>query len=152
MKAQAGDSITVTYTGTLPSGEVFDSTGDSAPLEFTIGDGSVMPAFEQRVIGMAEGEQKTFTLSPEEGYGASNPELVHTVRRDILPASDELRVGMVLALSVERDGRTHKVPATLTALSDTEATVDFNHPLAGQPLTFEVTVTAIRRPGTAATQ
>lgn len=149
MKAQPGDILTVTYTGTIAGGEVFESTADSEPLEFTIGDGSVMPAFEEQLIGMGEGESKTFTLAPEQAYGPVNQELIHTVKRRLLPDQENLRVGMVLALNAEHNGQTVKVPATLTALDGDMATVDFNHPLAGQALTYAVTIDAIRRPAAA---
>lgn len=146
MKADNGDTVIVLYNGILENGEVFDSSDKSGPLEFLIGSASVLPEFEKNIIGMHEGESKSFTLPPESAYGASQPELIQTFDRKSMPDAENLTPGMVLGLTIEKDGEQHKVPALLTALDATSVTVDFNNPLAGKHLTYNVTLQAIAKP------
>ncbi|MBA3015197.1 MAG: peptidylprolyl isomerase [Proteobacteria bacterium] len=144
MKVKTGDTVVVLYDGLLDNGELFESSEASGPLEFTVGDGSVMAAFDAQVIGMGEGEIKTFRLPPDEAHGPSNPELIHTVDRAVLPGQESLSVGMILGLTIDHEGKKEQVPATVTSVTDNMVTVDFNHPLAGQPLNYQVTVQSIR--------
>lgn len=144
MKVKTGDTVVVLYDGLLDSGELFESSETSGPLEFTVGDGSVMAAFDKQVIGMGEGETKTFRLTSEDAYGPSNPDLIHTVERSVLPGQESLSVGMVLGLTIDHEGKKEQVPAAVTSVDGSQVTVDFNHPLAGQPLSYKVTVQSIR--------
>ncbi|HSR35855.1 MAG TPA: peptidylprolyl isomerase [Desulfurivibrionaceae bacterium] len=146
-RAQQNDQVTILYNGKLASGETFESSDDTGPLSFQIGDQSVMPAFEQAVIGMAAGESKTITLAPEEAYGTRREELVLEVPRDTF-GPREISRGMVLGLTMEQEGKPVQMPATVVAVADTSVTVDFNHPLAGQTLTFSLTLQAIAQPAT----
>jgi len=143
MKVKPGDTVVVVYDGLLDSGDIFESSETSGPLEFTVGEGSVMPAFEEQILGLKEGEQKTFKLAPDEAHGPSNPDLIHTVDRSVLPNPDQLTVGLVLGLTIDHEGKKEKVPAMVTAMNGDQVTVDFNHPLAGQTLTYRVTVQSI---------
>lgn len=145
MKIENGDTVVVVYDGQLDSGEIFESSANSGPLEFTIGDGSVMPGFEAQLLGLGQGEQKSFTLPPDAAHGPSNPELIHTVDRGVLPNQGQLAVGMVLGLTIDHEGKKEKVPALVTALDGNQVTVDFNHPLAGKTLTYTVTVQTIKK-------
>jgi len=144
MKVKTGDTVVVLYDGILDNGELFESSETSGPLEFTVGDGSVMAAFDTQVVGMGEGEVKTFRLQADEAYGPSKTELVHTVDRSVLPGQSTLSVGMVLGLTVEHEGKKEQVPALVTAIDGSLVTVDFNHPLAGQAVSYKVTVQSIR--------
>ncbi|MFZ5762485.1 MAG: FKBP-type peptidyl-prolyl cis-trans isomerase [Thermodesulfobacteriota bacterium] len=141
-RAQQNDQVTLLYNGTLANGETFDSSEDAGPLSFRIGDQSVMPAFEQAVIGMAVGETRNITLAPEEAYGPRREELVVEVPRDTF-GPRELSRGMVLGLTMEQEGKPVQMPATVVAVAESTVTVDFNHPLAGQTLTFTLTLEAI---------
>lgn len=145
MKVETGDTVVVIYDGLLDNGDIFESSATSGPLEFTVGAGSVLPAFEAQIIGLGESEQKTFTLPPAEAHGLSNPELIHTVERSILPHQDTITTGLVLGLTIEHQGKKEQVPAMVTAVHGNHVTVDFNHPLAGQTLTYQVTVQSIRK-------
>jgi peptidylprolyl isomerase len=143
MKVKTGDTVVVVYDGLLDNGDIFESSETSGPLEFTVGEGSVMPAFEEQIIGLKQGEQKTFQLTPTEAHGQSNPELIHTVDRSVLPNPEQLTVGLVLGLTIDHEGKKEKVPAMVTAMNGNQVTVDFNHPLAGKTLTYRVTVQSI---------
>lgn len=145
MKVETGDTVVVVYDGLLDNGDIFESSDTTGPLEFEVGAGSVMPAFEEQVVGLGQGEQKTFQLAAAEAHGESNPELIHTVDRSVLPTQSQLAVGMVLGLTVDHEGRKEQVPAMVTLVNDNQVTIDFNHPLAGQALTYQVTVQSIRK-------
>ena len=143
MKVKTGDTVVVVYDGLLDNGDIFESSETSGPLEFVVGEGSVMPAFEEQIVGLQAGEKKTFQLAPAEAHGQSNPELIHTVERSVLPNPDQLTVGLVLGLTVDHEGKKEQVPAMVTAIDGDQITVDFNHPLAGKTLTYRVTVQSI---------
>ncbi len=138
---QINDTITVLFQGRTPEGEVFDQADADRPLVFTVGDERIMPAFNAAVLGMREGESKTFTLAPDEAFGPHLPELVQTVPRSRIPG--EVSVGAVVAMHMEREGARHRMPAQVIAVEQDTVTVDFNHPLAGRPLTYTVTVQRI---------
>ena len=143
---QLNDTVTVLFEGRTPEGEIFDQASADRPLVFTVGDERIMPAFNAAVLGMHEGESKTFTLAPDEAFGPHLSELVQTVPRSRFPG--EVAVGAVVAMHLERDGARHKMPAQVIAVDEETVTVDFNHPLAGRPLTYRVTVQRIA-PGAA---
>ncbi|MCK5230447.1 MAG: peptidylprolyl isomerase [Desulfobulbaceae bacterium] len=143
-KAQFGDIVTVVYDGVLNDGNIFDSSDDSGPLEFQIGSKSVLPGFEDAILDMTEGETRTIQLPHEEAYGAKNEELTQTVDRKNLSTDIDPKPGMVLGLTMEKDGTSHQVPATITQVTDDHITVDYNHPLAGQDLIFHVTLQSIK--------
>ena len=142
-KVQENDHVTVVYNGTLENGETFESSSETGPLEFTMGTQSVMPLFEQAVQGMTVDETKDITIPPQDAYGERREELVQDIDRAVFEGK-EILPGMTLGLDMEKDGKSHKVPATVTALSDTTVTVDFNHPLAGQTLTYTITLKSIQ--------
>ena len=134
-KPKSGDTVRVHYTGTLDDGTQFDSSRGSDPLEFAIGQGQLIAGFENAVAGLIPGESCTVTLSPEEGYGESNPAMIQDVPRQMMPEGVDLQAGMVLQGRSE-DGRVDN----FTVVSFTEETVklDANHPLAGKTLVFEL--------------
>jgi peptidylprolyl isomerase len=147
-QAKEGDKVKVHYTGRLEGGEVFDSSEcaeqecgcDAGPLEFTIGEGEVIPGFEKAVVGMSEGEAKTFTIPVEDAYGMRNEEMVVEVERSHVPADMTPAVGMRLEVTQE-DGQ--EFPVVITNVTDTHVTLDANHPLAGRDLTFEIKLVEI---------
>jgi peptidylprolyl isomerase len=139
-KAVDGKFISVDYTGTLENGEVFDSSKGRQPLEFHMGAGQMIPGFEAAVKDMAQGEKKTFTLSPEEAYGERDETQTQDVDRKQVPPEFDPQVGMTVGLTGPAG---QQVPAQITEVTDEKITLDLNHPLAGQSLTFEVEVVGI---------
>lgn len=141
MPARNGDTVTVHYRGTLEDGTVFDSSEGRAPLLFTLGEGDVIPGFEAAVLGLEVGEKAIATISPEEGYGPRYEEAVQEVPIDLFgeAAPD---IGDVVSVIAD-DGT--QLAATVSAISDDLMTVtlDFNHPLAGRTLTFEIELVEI---------
>jgi len=139
-KVKNGHFVKVDYTGTLENGDVFNSSHDSHPLEVEVGSGRVIKGFEDALIGMVEKEKKTFTLSPEDAYGHRNESMEQSFMRSELPQGFDPEVGQVLALRNPHGGQ---FPAKVTHTDEEKVTVDLNHPLAGETLTFEVEVLEI---------
>ena len=138
--AQKGNKVQVHYTGKLDDGTVFDSSQGGDPLEFTVGQGQVIPGFENGVEGMEIGESKTVNIPVEQAYGPHQPDGVFDVDRSELPPDMPLEVGMRLQ-SRHSSGRLIEV--TVTAIGDDKVTMDANHPLAGKALTFDIELVAI---------
>jgi peptidylprolyl isomerase len=135
MKAKQGDTVRVHYKGSLEDGEVFDSSSGRAPLEFTIGEGNIIPGFEEAVVGMQPGDSKTEKIPPERAYGARRDDLEFEVDKARIPPELELQVGQQLKVEGP-DGEVSRV--TVSQVSDSAVTLDANHPLAGRDLVFEI--------------
>jgi FKBP-type peptidyl-prolyl cis-trans isomerase 2 len=129
-----GDKVKVQYKGKLPDGRVVDASKKDAPLEFTIGNGQVIPGFEKNVMGMETGEIKIFTLQPEEAFGKREQELVVEVDKRAIPLPDKPAVGRRVAIPVGAE----KLKATIADMKKDTITLDANHPLAGKSLLYEV--------------
>jgi len=132
-QAKSGDTVKVHYTGTLEDGDEFDSSAGREPLEFTLGSGQVIAGFDNAVDGMAAGESKTVTIPPDEAYGDRHEQLVQQVPRTSLPDDMTPEVGMQLQ-SQSPDGQIMNL--IISEVAEESITVDANHPLAGQALTF----------------
>lgn len=139
--AEKGDTVKVHYTGKLEDGTIFDSSREREPLEFTIGEGKVIPGLEAAVIGMEAGESKSATVPPEDAYGERRSDRLLTVDREHVPDDLDPEVGQQLELK-QPDGR--KVPVIVARVSDSDITLDANHPLAGRELAFEMELVEIR--------
>lgn len=133
--ASNGDTVRVNFTGRLEDGTEFGKTKEGEPLEFTIGQGQVIPGFEQSAVGMAPGEKKTVELEPDQAFGEKRPELISKVERSAVPEHIDLNLGAQLQVT-SADG--NPVQVTVTDLTDEHVTLDANPPLAGLPLTFDI--------------
>jgi len=125
--------------------EVFDTSEGQEPLEFIQGRGHIIPGLEQALYGMAVGQKKQVVVQPEDGYGELDSDAFQLIPRDTFPETMDLEVGMGLELQDE-DGEA--LEAYVAELNPDSVMLDFNHPLAGEVLYFDVEVTAIR-PATA---
>jgi peptidylprolyl isomerase len=140
-QAKRGDTVQVHYRGTLDDGTEFDSSAGRDPLEFTIGEGQVIPGFEEAVVGMATGDTKKQRIEAKDAYGEHSDELVFAVSRGRIPEGTEVAVGDTLRIGFG-DGQTAAVQ--VTELDADTITLDANHPLAGEALTFELELVAIQ--------
>ncbi|MDJ0800005.1 MAG: peptidylprolyl isomerase [Calothrix sp. MO_167.B12] len=140
VQAKVGDSVKVHYTGKLGDGTVFDSSAEREPLEFAIGERQVIPGFESAMVGMGIGESKTVTIPSEEAYGPHRQELVIVVEKEQIPTDVSLNVGQLLQISQSDD---QVIPVVVTDISESHVTLDANHPLAGQELTFDIELVEI---------
>lgn len=134
------DTVKVHYTGTLEDGEVFDSSIDREPLQFTLGQGQLIPGFESAIIGLGVGDKTTTNIPCAEAYGEHNPQLEITVEESQLPEGMEVKIGAQLQLN-QPDGQ--PIPCVITKIDGEKATIDANHPLAGKDLTFNIEIVEI---------
>ena len=140
-QAKNGDIVEVHYTGTLENGTVFDTSVGREPLKFTLGAGQMIPGFEQAVLGMKIGELKTVTIPSDEAYGPPSDELILVINREELPMVPDPEVGQQLQVP-QPDGGINR--GIITNVTDTTVTIDFNHSLAGEDLTFEIELMSIQ--------
>lgn len=139
MAAKQGDTVSVLFTGKLKDSTVFDSS-NGEPFKFKLGCGMVIPGFEDAVIGMSIGQEKTITVPSELAYGPHIEDLVTTVNRDLFPPEIVPETGKQVRVA-NQAGQTFIV--TITEISDGHVTLDANHPLAGEDLTFNITLLEI---------
>jgi peptidylprolyl isomerase len=134
MAPQEGDTVKVHYRGTLSDGTEFDSSEGSEPLEFTVGSGEVIPGFDSAVLEMTEvGDKKTVTIASEEAYGERVEEATQQIPLEAFP--ERPQTGWVVELTTPEG---EHVQAVVGEVGEMTATIDFNHPLAGEDLTFEI--------------
>ncbi|NOZ06517.1 MAG: peptidylprolyl isomerase [Chloroflexi bacterium] len=139
-QAKQGDTVKVHYTGKLDDGTVFDTSDNRDPLQFTVGAGQVIPGFEEAVIGMSVNETKRARFSMEEAYGPRREDLVLVVEKAQFPPDIAPQVGQQLRL---HQANNEAITAVVTDVSEEGVTLDANHPLAGEALTFEVKLVEI---------
>ncbi len=136
-KVKDGDTVKVHYTGKLTEdGTVFDSSQEREPLEFTLGEGQLIPGFEEAVIGMEEGDSTTVEIESQDAYGQRREDLELEVSKSDLPDNVDPQVGMQLQMQQQENGRA--IPVQITAVEDDFVKLDANHPLAGKDLTFDI--------------
>ena len=138
--AKKGDTVRVHYRGTLDDGGEFDSSAGREPLEFRLGTGQVISGFERTVDGMQLGEIRTARLNAGDAYGTHRAELVVELPREQFPEGVTPEAGQQLELQQD-DGQ--RIPVMITAVENETVTLDANHPLAGEALTFEIELVEI---------
>ena len=139
MTIKQGSKVTLHYTGTLDDGSVFDSSEGREPLTFTVGEHQVIRGFEEGVLGLAVGQEKTIDITPEHGYGEKHAQLVQQVPKELFKDFSP-EIGQQIGL-MGKDGR--QMTATVTAVTDTTVTLDLNHSLAGKNLHFTVKIVSV---------
>lgn len=139
-RAAVGDSVLTHYTGRTVDGEVFDSSREGKPLEFTLGKGEVIPGFDEAVVGMTVGETKTHVVPADKAYGAHQKELVFEIPKDEFPDDSDVKAGQRFEVQ-DAQGATAEV-RVLEVLDD-RVRLDANHPLAGQDLEFDIELVSI---------
>lgn len=140
IKTRKGDAVKIHYTCKLSNGTVIDSSEGKEPLEFTIGKGEIIKGLEEAVAGMKVGESKTVAVAAEKAYGRRHYEWILEVGRDKLPENWIPEIGLYYDIPRE-DGQS--MTATVTRVSESSVTLDFNHPLAGKELIFEISLLEI---------
>ena len=128
--------VTLHFSLKLDDGTEVDSTFKGDPASFTVGDGSLLPGFEQALFGLKAGEEAEIEIPPESGFGQRNPSNIQKVRRDHFSPDIELEPGLVISF----DNGSGELPGVVREIGEDEVTVDFNHPLAGQTLNFHVKI------------
>ncbi|RXG15348.1 FKBP-type peptidyl-prolyl cis-trans isomerase 2 [Leeuwenhoekiella aestuarii] len=135
------DTVQVHYTGKLTNGQIFDSSVDKEPLEFQLGQGQIIPGFENGLIDMKVTEKKTVTIPESEAYGEVRKDLFQEVPKAELPPEIDPQVGMGL-VAKNPDGSERQL--RVAEVRNESIVIDANHPLAGQDLVFDLEVVAIK--------
>ena len=131
-----GDQVSVHYRGTLHDGNEFDSSYNRGQtLEFEVGSGQMIKGFDTAVVGMTVGETKSVLIESENAYGDLNPEAVQVFSKESFPSDFSFEIGSFVEAR-STDGQS--MPARIAKVEDSNVSVDFNHPLAGQDLNFEI--------------
>ena len=139
-EVKTGDTVQVHYTGKLEAGELFDSSRERDPLQFTLGNGELIPEFENAVIGMNEGDVKTIQIPSQEAYGPYMEEMKIVVDKANMPEELELKIGLNLTL---RGADDRKLNVRIIDIAENTVTMDANHPLAGKDLVFDIELVKI---------
>ena len=135
LEVELGTKVTLHFALALEDGDVIDSNFETAPATFTVGDGNLLPGFESTLIGLENGDEREFTIPPEEAFGQHNPQNVQRVDRSNFD-QQELEVGAMFSFQ-NGDG---ELPGVIIEFEDEEILVDFNHPLAGKNIIFQVKI------------
>jgi peptidylprolyl isomerase len=139
-QAKQGNTVKVHYTGKLDDSTVFDSSEGREPLEFTIGQGQVIPGFENAVVGLDIGDKTSVHIEPGDAYGERQENLVFVINRENLP--QDLDPQMNQHFQMQHDSGREMV-VTVTGMSEKDVTFDANHPLAGQALNFDIQLVGV---------
>lgn len=133
-----GTTVTLHFALSLESGEAVDSNFQGEPATFTVGDGSLLPGFEEKLFGLVGGDEREFLIPPEKAFGQHNPQNLHPVPRDQFEDA-EISPGQVFSFH-NGDG---ELPGIITQVEENEVVVDFNHPLAGHSIVFQVKIVSV---------
>lgn len=139
-QVKPGDTVRIHYTGTLADGSTFDSSEGRDPLEFTVGSGQIIPGLDKAMPGMEVGEKKVVEVPCDEAYGQPDPNARQAVPRAEIPAEIPLDIGTQLQVQTPQG---QVMPVTVAEVTETEVTLDANHPLAGRDLTFAIELVSI---------
>ncbi|MDB6061667.1 MAG: peptidylprolyl isomerase [Verrucomicrobiaceae bacterium] len=134
----AADSrVTLHFSLKLENGDTVDSTFDKAPATFTVGDGSLLPGFERKLFGLRKGARAQFNVLPEDAFGQPNPNNVQRFKRDQFDPALELHKGLIISFA---DASKAELPGVISEFDAQQVVVDFNHPLAGHTIAFDVEI------------
>ena len=131
-----GTRVYLNFSVSLEDGSEVDSNFGGEPVAFVVGDGSLLPGFERLLFGMSAGQRQLFQVTPEDGFGQPNENNVQYLPRAQFE-EDELEVGLMYSFADASGG---ELPGLIVGFDDEEVTIDFNHPLAGRNILFDVLV------------
>jgi FKBP-type peptidyl-prolyl cis-trans isomerase SlpA len=143
---QPGSEVVMHFSITLEDGTVADSTEGEEPLQFVMGDQTLIEGLELALYGLKVGDKQSLKIDPENGYGYPDPENIHTMQRDEFPEDMEIAKGVIVSFAMPDE---EEFPGTITEIGDKQVTVDFNHPIAGHEITFDVEILEIINGGEA---
>ncbi|MGK0444627.1 MAG: FKBP-type peptidyl-prolyl cis-trans isomerase SlpA [Bermanella sp.] len=137
MQIAQGKQVELHFALKLADGQVVDSTFDRAPAVLKVGDGNLPEGFEELIIGLQAGDKKSFVVPPEKAFAQPNPNNIQHMKRTDFAADMELEEGMIVSFA---DANKAELPGVIKKIEDQAVIVDFNHPLAGKELTFDVEI------------
>jgi FKBP-type peptidyl-prolyl cis-trans isomerase SlpA len=138
LQIQTGTSVTLHFSLALENGHIVDSNFEGNPATFSVGDGNFLPGFESSLLGLEVGDEREFIISPENAFGQHNAQNVQAVDRGNFDET-ELEIGSILSFQ-NGDG---ELPGVIIALEENQVMVDFNHPLSGKNIVFQVKIVEI---------
>jgi len=141
--ARENDRVTISFIGKLDNGAIFKEVSPTEPMTVQLGDSELPPTVEMEIVGMETGETKKIRVDPDEGFGPRLKDLVQDVPLANFGERIVPKPGMLISQTVEREGNELKVPATVIEIKDDLVVLDYNHPLAGHHLTYELTLVKI---------
>jgi FKBP-type peptidyl-prolyl cis-trans isomerase SlpA len=132
-----GTRVFLNFSVSLEDGSEVDTNFGGDPVDFVVGDGSLLPGFERLLFGMSAGERQMFTVEPENAFGQPNDANVQSIDRDQFDDDVELEIGLVFSFADAAGG---ELPGMVIGVDEEEVTVDFNHPLSGRTILFDVLI------------
>jgi FKBP-type peptidyl-prolyl cis-trans isomerase SlpA len=139
---QMGDRVRLHFALHLESGEEIDTTRRGDPAMFTVGDGNLLPGFEAAILGMRAGDDAQILIEPTDAFGPHREENVQTLRRDRFSDDLVLEAGLMVSFA----GPGGELPGVVREVMEEHVEVDFNHPLAGRRIVFDVSIIEVRAP------
>ena len=143
-QVQKQDTVIVTLIGTLDNGTVFETVTKEEPREIKLDAEDTPKPMRETLLGMQIGEMRKVHMTPEDGFGIRRNDLLQTIPAKHFSGKETPKVGTLLSMNVDQDGITHQIPATVVEIKDDSFIIDYNHPLAGHPLNYEVTIIDIK--------
>ena len=140
---EEGSKVTLHFSLKLDDGSVVDSTPSEKPASLTIGDGNLPEGFEETLYGLASGEDRISRVPPEKAFGMPNPNNIQRIPMSSFTSEVELKEGLMMSFS---DAANSELPGVVRAFDDKTVEVDFNHPLSGRHLIFEVKILDVQTP------
>mgnify|MGYP000412735178 CR=1 FL=1 len=131
--------VTLHFAIKLEDGQLIDSNFEADPATFVVGDGQLLEGFEKTLLGMQAGDEAVIDISPEQGFGMSNPNNIQRIPRDQF-GDMELEPGLVVSFADAGNG---ELPGVISDFDEKMVSVDFNHPLAGKQLKFDVKIISV---------
>ncbi|AJQ97429.1 FKBP-type peptidyl-prolyl cis-trans isomerase [Gynuella sunshinyii] len=144
MKVGPNTRVTLHFAIRLPDGAEVDSNFGGKPAEFNVGDGNLLPGFEESLFGMTAGERRCMSIPPEKGFGMPNPQNLQQFQRSQFDEQMEIRPGLVISFS---DAANSELPGVVKEVNEDSVVVDFNHPLSGKTLEFDVEILRVCESG-----
>ncbi|MGH1471408.1 MAG: FKBP-type peptidyl-prolyl cis-trans isomerase [Cellvibrionaceae bacterium] len=136
-----GTEVTLHFAIKLDDGSIVDSNFEKEPATFVVGDKNLLEGFEKLLHGLSAGEKATFDVLPEHGFGQRNPNNIQEISRDAFDDSMELTEGLVVSFA---DANNNELPGAVQSFTDDLVMVDFNHPLSGRNLVFDVEILEVK--------
>jgi len=143
MQISNGKQVELHFALKLENDQVVDTTFDKDPAKLVVGDGNLPEGFEELLVGLEAGDKHSFVVPPEKAFAQPNPNNVQTVKRSDFPADMELEEGLMVSFA---DANQAELPGVIASITETEVVVDFNHPLAGKTLKFDVEIITVSDP------
>jgi FKBP-type peptidyl-prolyl cis-trans isomerase SlpA len=137
MQIQENSKVTLHFALRLEDGQVVDSTFDQDPATLNVGDGNLPEGFEKHILGMSEGDKRTVRVEPEDAFGQINPGNIQSFKKEQFAQTGELEQGMIVSF---KDASGSELPGTIALIEADVVSVDFNHPLAGKSLDFDIEI------------